>query len=148
MTTIAYKDGVIAYDSRVTDGGYITDDNFNKRFDVDGVSFFLTGCITDYASLIDAYFGGKPRRHIDCKAFVYDNGEVFECGVSGASGLWKYRMRLDNPAAIGSGAQFALAAMFLGEPASDAVALASKLDSATGGCIRIFSIQEWGALHE
>lgn len=148
MTTIAYKDGAIAYDSRVTDGGYIADDNFNKRFDVDGVSFFLTGCVTDYVKLIDAYFGGEPRGRMDCKAFVYDNGDLFECGVSDPSGLWKYKMRLDNPAAIGSGAQFALAAMFLGESASDAVTLASKLDSATGGRIRIFSIQEWGALHE
>jgi len=141
MTTIAYKDGVIAYDSRVTNGGYIADDDFNKRFDVDGVYFFLTGCIPDHMSLIDAYFSGKPRKHIDCNAFVYDNGELFECGVAGASGLWKYKMRLDNPAAIGSGAQFALAAMFLEKSAEDAVALASKLDSATGGRIRTFSIE-------
>ena len=38
MTTIAYKDGVIAYDSRVTRGDLITDDDCDKCIERDGVN--------------------------------------------------------------------------------------------------------------
>lgn len=57
MTTIAYKDGVIAYDSRVTRSGTIVSDNAPKCQVVDGVSFFLSGAVCDEKALIAAYFG-------------------------------------------------------------------------------------------
>lgn len=140
MTTIAYKEGIIAYDSRVTDNGRITDDDFDKRLVVNGVSFFITGCFSDAEKLIDVYFNLKSHEHIDCRAIVLDNSELLECGVSEKSGLWKYKMRPDNPAAIGSGADFAMAAMTLGYSAKQAVELAAKLDSCTGGCIRYWRL--------
>lgn len=146
MTTIAYKDGVIAYDSRVTDGNIISDDSFDKCFVVDGVRFFLTGAVSDHVYLIDAYFKGKcPRRNIDSRAFVFDKGALSECAISPGTGFWRYDMRLDNPAAIGSGAQFALAAMIMGASAEEAVRVAARLDSCTGGTIRTFRLEEFAA---
>ena len=41
MTTIAYKDGVIAYDGRQTRNDRIVSDTAQKCQVVDGVSFFL-----------------------------------------------------------------------------------------------------------
>ena len=140
MTTIAYKDGVIAYDSRVTDNGRIADDDCDKKLVVNGVSFFITGCFTDAEKLIDVYFDRKPHRYVDCRAIVLDDGELSECGVAPKGGFWKYKMRLDNPAAIGSGADFAMAAMTLGHSAEQAVELAAKLDSCTGGRIRYWRL--------
>ena len=43
MTTIAYKSGIIAYDSRFTCGDIIEDDDVDKRIDRDGKTFFLSG---------------------------------------------------------------------------------------------------------
>ncbi|EPM72547.1 20S proteasome subunits A/B [Pseudomonas syringae pv. theae ICMP 3923] len=57
MTTIAYKDGVIAYDSRTTGGTTISDDDSGKLQTVDGVQFICTGCACDFDALIAGYIG-------------------------------------------------------------------------------------------
>jgi len=145
MTTIAYKDGVIAYDSRQTRGGSIVSDATAKCQVVNGVSFFLSGAVCDEKALIAAYFGTPPSAPVECSGFVVDGNELMMVGVDDKTGIWKQPLDRGNPDAIGSGSAYALAAMDMGATAEEAVRAAMKRDIYTGGAIRTFTIgQEVG----
>lgn len=66
MTTIDYKDSVVAYDSRATESstGHIIDDNIQKRISVDKLHFFPCGALAymDMGhSAVDAIKGAMKR---------------------------------------------------------------------------------------
>lgn len=139
MTTIAYKDGVIASDSRLTSGSTITSDSSNKRYMRHGVSFFMCGHKPDYEPFIDAYFDGRrPKEEVDAEAFVVDGGQVFRAGAHKGE-LW-VQPAID-PSAIGSGSQHALTAMDMGATAAEAVKMAIKRDTGTGGRVRVCTVK-------
>ena len=140
MTTIAYKDGVIAYDSRQTRNSAIVSDNAPKCQVVDGVSFFLSGAVCDEKALIAAYFGTASPVPVECSGYVVDGGKLMMVGHDDKTGIWKQDLDQANPDAIGSGAPYALAAMDMGASAEDAVRAAMKRDIYTGGKIRAMSI--------
>ena len=140
MTTIAYKDGVIAYDSRQTRNCAIVSDNAPKCQVVDGVSFFLSGAVCDEKALIAAYFGTASPVPVECSGYVVDGGKLMMVGHDDKTGIWKQDLDQANPDAIGSGAPYALAAMDMGASAEDAVRAAMKRDIYTGGKIRAMSI--------
>lgn len=97
MTTIAYKDGVIAYDSRVTRGDLITDDDCDKCIERDGVKFFMSGALCDYDALVGAYFGTAPSGKVDASAIVVDAGKLMMVAVDDDTGLWKSPIKPDRP---------------------------------------------------
>lgn len=136
MTTIAYKDGVIAYDSRQTRNDRIVSDNASKCQVVSGVSFFLSGAVCDEKALIAAYFGTPSPVPVECSGYVVDDGNLMMVGHDDKTGIWKQELELSNPDAIGSGASYALAAMDMGASAEGAVRAAMKRDIYTGGTIR------------
>lgn len=140
MTTIAYKDGVIAYDSQVTRGDVITDDDYEKCIEQKGVKFFCTGAVSDHQRLVDVYFGAKPEGNIDATALVTDGETLMHIAVDDDTGLWKSPIRLDRVYAIGSGTPYAFAAMDMGGTAYQAVEAAKKRDTSTGGKIRTLTI--------
>ncbi|MDU4249020.1 proteasome subunit beta [Pseudomonas sp.] len=140
MTTIAYKDGVIAYDSRRCSGSTIVDDDYDKRHEHEGVSFFLTGAVCDLPRLIAAYFGEKQESPVECTALVVDDGKLQLVGYDKDSGLWVDVLPQDKPYSIGSGSDHAWTAMDMGATAYQAIGLAMKRDSCTGGNIRTFQI--------
>lgn len=140
MTTIAYKDGVIAYDSRSCSGTTIIDDDFDKRIEQDGVSFFITGAVCDAPKLMAAYFGQKQESQVECSALVVDDGKLKLVGVDNDSGLWEEVLPPNKPYSIGSGSSHAWTAMDMGATAYQAIGLAMKRDSCTGGNIRTFQI--------
>jgi len=140
MTTIAYKDGVIAYDGRQTRSGAIVSDDCSKCVVVDGVSFLLSGAVCDEKALIAAYFGTPSLVPVECSGYVVDGGKLMMVGHDDETGIWKQDLDLDNPDAIGSGAPYALAAMDMGASAEDAVRAAMKRDIYTGGTIRTLII--------
>lgn len=140
MTTIAYKDGVIAYDSRQTRNDRIVSDNAPKCQVVDGVSFFLSGAVCDEKALIAAYFGTPSPVPVECSGYVVDGGNLMMVGHDDKTGIWKQELELTNPDAIGSGAAYALAAMDMGASAEGAVRAAMKRDIYTGGEIRLFRL--------
>jgi ATP-dependent protease HslVU (ClpYQ) peptidase subunit len=141
MTTIAYKDGIIAYDSQITRGDTITYDDYEKCHDVNGVKFFCSGAVPDYQALFDAYFGGKPSAPIDAMAIVLDGEQLLLVAVDNDTGLWKSPIIMDRPYAIGSGSPYAFAAMDMGGTAYQAVEAAKKRDTSTGGLIRTLTIK-------
>lgn len=140
MTTIAYKDGIIAYDGRVTRGNQITYDDFDKCLERDGVKFICSGANADFESLMDAYFGLETT-NIDASALIVADGIVW-CGArDDTSGFWKFEVQPDRPYAIGSGSGHALTAMDMGASAYQAVEMAMKRDSCTGGKIRTLTVK-------
>ncbi|ENM3096134.1 TPA: proteasome subunit beta [Pseudomonas aeruginosa] len=140
MTTIAYKDGVIAYDSRQTRSGAIVSDDCQKLTIVEGVSFFLSGAVCDEKALIAAYFGTPSPVPVECSGYAVDGGKLLMVGHDDKTGVWKQDLDLANPDAIGSGSAYALAAMDMGASAEDAVRAASKRDIYTGGKVRTFRV--------
>jgi 20S proteasome alpha/beta subunit len=140
MTTIAYKDGVVAYDSRRTGGSTIVDDDYEKRFEQDGVSFFITGSVSDSPRLIAAYFGEKQESPVECSGLVVCEGKLSRIGYDTNSGLWNEPLPLDRPYATGSGCDHAWTAMDMGATAAEAVKMAKKRDAGTGGKVRTFKL--------
>lgn len=140
MTTIAYKDGVIAYDSRSCSGSTITDDDYEKCVERNGVLFWVTGCVSDIEDLISIYFGAEPRANIDCTALVWDGETLHKCSVDDNTGLWRETISMYKTLAMGSGYHHAWTAMDMGASAAQAVEMAMKRDTFTGGRVRTFKI--------
>jgi len=140
MTTIAYKDGVIAYDSRVTAGGQISSDRCNKRRRCGGVNFFICGATCEAETFILAYFGDDADRELQMEALVYDKEILYHVSIDDES-VWKDVIDLTEPCAIGSGSPYAYTAMDLGLSAKQSVMMAKKRDSGTGGRIRTYQLK-------
>lgn len=139
MTTIAYKDGIVAYDSLVTAGGTVIYDDFDKKRERDGVLFFGAGSTADIELLISAYFGEPPGCDLDARAIAVREGKlsllVFESGR-----VFESEVLPDRPYAIGSGQDHALTALDMGASALQAVEMAVKRDTGTGGKIRTYTV--------
>lgn len=139
ITTIAYKDGIIAYDSRATRGNLIATDNYDKCAKADGVLFFFSGAAGDVRHLVDAYLKGvTPPKEADIYAIVVDQGVVYRAGTDGGL-FWKEKASAYD--AIGSGYAHALTAMDCGLSAIEAVKMAAKRDTGTGGKIRHYKVK-------
>jgi 20S proteasome alpha/beta subunit len=145
MTTIAYKDGIIATDSRQTRSGAVVTDNCLKCEVVDGVVFFLSGAVCDEKALIAAYFGTKSEVPVETSGFVVDKGKLMMVGHSDETGIWKLDLDPENPDAIGSGSAYALAAMDMGASAEDAVKVAIKRDIYSGGMVKTYEVAKCGS---
>lgn len=141
MTTIVYRDGVIAYDSRVTRGDTVIDDGCEKMSVVNDVHFFWAGSGPDAEHLINAYFGKPSSNRLQVAAIAYDpaTNELWSLGQT-EDGFWRDRIMLDRPYAIGSGTPHALTAIDMGASAETAVEMAAKRDLYTGGAVRKFFI--------
>lgn len=140
MTTIAYRDGVLAADSLVTLGSTKVHGSYQK------------------IRRIGEYLVGTAGSVADCQAFVVwlkecdstqppPKGE-YDALVVGPQG----RVReiengsvLPSPRgakffALGSGGPFALAAMYAGASATEAVKIAAKIDTSTGLPVKTLKI--------
>jgi ATP-dependent protease HslVU (ClpYQ) peptidase subunit len=141
LTTISYKDGIVAYDSRCVGGQRIVDDNFDKKYLRDGLVGFFCGEVGKVEKLFDMYIS-------EC---AYDEDEIdtdiegLIVSKDGLKNVGLYEGRLVvcdmNPKrsyAFGSGGSYALTALDLGKTAAESVKMAAKRDVFTGGKIRTF----------
>lgn len=138
MTTIAYCDGVIAYDSRCCKGDMIATDDYDKRYKLKGWNFFLAGTICDMERFMEAVVAGKESdTEWDVEGFAVDpKGKLWDVGGEG------WRVHLQGVSrACGSGGNFALAAMDFGCSAKKAVEYAGTRDSNTGGRVRTYKLK-------
>lgn len=160
MTTAAYRDGILAADTRVSYGSF-HNGNMNKIHVVpmrkgpdcvENVMVVMAGVCWAIQPMIEWIESGASQDDIPhillhrCKDFsclmVTSNGTLFEfnegyfieCGV-------EYH-------AIGSGSQFALGAMAADIPAPEAVKAAMKHDNATGGSIMVMTVADLTCLKE
>lgn len=140
MTSIALdKDGLVAYDSRVTVNGTILDDNFNKHIKRNGVHYFICGCPADAEFLISAVEGRQQDSYpdtLDVYAIIYKDGRFCTAGIGSAEGYYFQEERKGCSLAAGSGEKHLLTAMDMGADAKEAVRMAIKRDSSSGGRIR------------
>lgn len=128
MTTIVYRDGLVAADSRTNNGGWIDPGSRSKLERVDGAVFAYCG---DWAicTAIRAWLkepnGDQPNGDAtvivfrDGKIFVYSDGSYFE--------------ENDGFHAWGSGTPVALGALYAGCTAYEAVEIACQVDLYSGG---------------
>lgn len=144
MTTIAYKDGVIAYDSRTSAGSVITNDNAEKHYERDGIHFFMCGSLCDYDAFFSVFSGAKTDYSPDVSCLAVIDGRVYVCSHDSEKGVWKSPIDMAQSYAIGSGSEFAWGAMDCGATAAQAIRIAMKRDSGTGGQIRTFEIGKDG----
>jgi 20S proteasome alpha/beta subunit len=138
LTTIAYKDGIIAYDSRATVGLSILDHDYNKKISIAGVQFFVCGTVADHEKACKAYFN---EEHVECDVeyLAYDKGKFFVVCFADDR-MYKVPQSLKSPFAVGSGGDRALTAMDCGLSAKEAVKKAAYRDAGTGGRIRTFKV--------
>ena len=143
MTTVVYRDGVLAADRRITHGRYIDSDACNKLFRTpDGwIGAFCGGAAAGNAfgmwALGDrdkpAPKGNYTGILVSPKRTVYE----FECGLP-LGPLPKPRKNFFY--AWGSGGPSALGALHAGADAKKAVLIAQKVDSGSGGGADILTI--------
>lgn len=145
MTTIAYKDGIVAYDSRTSAGSVITNDNADKHYERNGVHFFMCGTLADYEAFFAAFEGAKPEIDPDVNCLALIDGKAFICGYEAGKGVWRSPIDMAQSYAIGSGSEFAWGAMDCGASAYQAIEIAAKRDAGTGGKIRVYQVSAEGA---
>lgn len=139
MTTIAYRNGIIAFDSRCTQDDNILSDDFDKAYLADDDTvFILCGCIGDHYRLMDQYFDrpyDASKGAIEASGYVIkSDGTLWRVGPNEGGGVFTFPAF--SLGACGSGAPHALTAMDMGASAEDAIAMAAKRDTNTGGAVR------------
>lgn len=149
MTTIAYKDGVIAWDSRVTANNLIVDDDYDKHIVIADTHFFVAGATEFSEDFCNAYAARSPTvKDMEVSAIVVEaNGKLFKSSVEESGGqfrIWRAPIPQGRLSALGSGHDFALAYMDMGLSAEEAVRRVMKFDAATGGEVRTFRIESAG----
>jgi len=146
MTTIAYKDGILAADSRVMSNGWIAHDLAEKVFLRENVFFAVSGDAVEGKAAIEAILKGEKYIPQDNNVSftvmavnpcgdikVWCNGETHTEGELIPLKYW----------AIGSGRIAAMAAMEVGADAVRAVDIAKKYDPNTGGHVKVYAIDDF-----
>lgn len=145
MTTIAYKDGIIAYDSQLTRGDMVIRIDYDKKKETANYLFFLGGASCDYEDFMEYIENNEAKRIVDCSGYIFDKRErkLYIGSIEKREDeffIVKTPVEKDMTDAFGTGEQFAIAAMDMGHTAKEAVAYASTRCIYTGGEIRIFSL--------
>lgn len=140
MTTIAYKAGVLAGDTRVTSGkNQINPGHATKVFQLpDGSLLGVAGDVVDCQQLIDALMDQRAIPRLKrCEAIlVMTDGSIHSFEGSNSSAVegtdyW----------ACGSGWIPACVAMRCGKSAEEAVKIAMEFDASSGGEVRTVQLE-------
>jgi ATP-dependent protease HslVU (ClpYQ) peptidase subunit len=157
MTTIATKDGIIASDGRMSLGATIIKDDTVKVFNINNHLVGVCG-----AARAISTFVGWLQKHTDYRMVSEQVGDLVDLippvleqsedytalVVTPDKQVLLYEggvpidMGIDVHMSIGSGGDFALAAMDSGLSAEEAVKVAMKRDVYSGGTITVVSLEE------
>jgi ATP-dependent protease HslVU (ClpYQ) peptidase subunit len=137
MTTIAYKDGLIAWDSQITAGAMVVSRNYQKMHKANGITLWCAGSVQDREHLVKALSSGRFDWDMDLEieAIVLDKTGLYLVSVRDGR-VWRDTIPPGEAAAIGSGADYAMGAMDAGCDAVQAVKIAAGRDVSTGGKVR------------
>lgn len=133
MTTIVYSAGTVAWDSRITAGSDIVTDTAQKRYQHGGRTFWCCGVVGDFELFCASYEQRYAPRELGVQALVLDNGRLYEAGCEDQE-IWS--APCEEARAIGSGGDHAITAIDCGCTPAQAIRLAAKRDTSTGGRIR------------
>ena len=140
MTTICYRDGVLAADSLVTLGSTKVHGSYQKIRRIGEYLVGTAGAVADCQAFVvwlKACDSTQPPPKGEYGALVVgpqgrvreiENGSVLPC-PRGAKFF-----------ALGSGGPYALAAMYAGATATEAVKIAAKIDTSTGLPVKTLKI--------
>jgi 20S proteasome alpha/beta subunit len=138
MTTVTYKSGAMAADTRMVQASTIFGDVTKIVRRDDGALCGGCGSIAWVQSFhrwfLDGQVGDPP------KAGEYDRAMI--CGVGAPVRVFEHAGKFEFYAsfvAIGSGKEFALGAMSYGATAEDAVRVAMAFDPGTGGDVMVLT---------
>lgn len=140
MTVAVYipSEGVIAYDSRLTQGTLIVSDDIEKLLDFGDIKLIAACDMGDERRIAESFIDESAHYAEEFQAFVVDRDNdvyLFERGEKSNKS-----MRLDFPCAIGAGAPFATVGIKLGMKAVQCVELAIQNNTECGGRIRTISL--------
>lgn len=141
MTTIVYhrEDGQIAIDSRCCSGGVINTDSYNKTIKNNSGLWFLCGATCDIEDFIKLKKNDSVSKELELEVsgLRVSNGIVYYVFMN--EGVFCEQIQCHD-IALGSGRDFALAAMDFGKSAKEAVKYAMTRDVYTGGRVRVFNV--------
>lgn len=136
MTTIAFRDGIIAFDTLITADEKV----FSTKDKAFKINDYIVGCagnLTDIEKFLNWVKSDMPEEKpkISIEAILIKGNKVNivsdNCVFSKMAGKF---------CAIGTGANYALGAMEMGATAKQAVAIARKYDRLTGRKIKEIKI--------
>lgn len=146
MTTVVYKSGVMAADTRITLGGHVVSDAKQKIFKLpDGSVVGVAGGAAQFETFLeDISQMTNPIQYQNdeldsLEAILVKNGSVF--AFEGASGRF-IELGEVEVAAIGSGGDFAIGAMAAGASPAEAVEIAARYDAMTGGSVCVIEVEK------
>ena len=147
MTTIAFRDGIMAADSQETNGD--TKARCKKLFrkkDEDGQYVIIGTGGGSFTGMIYVDHFGTGKKRPDEISYMYEDEDFHNLIWDGKKLLevnWMWRpIQVQAPFyAIGSGAAAALGAMHMGATAKEAVQIAKKIDNNTGGLVVTASLR-------
>lgn len=135
MTTIAYKDGILACDSKVSGSGakFCT---WTKIFDLGNAVAAFSGPILSI-EIIKEFIVKSPKKWQSALAKKPDGSELAVGIVLVKKKIWIIESSIawqveEQPLALGSGSAFALGAMYAGFSAPKAIEIACQLDCYSG----------------
>lgn len=139
MTTIAYRDGVVATDTLSTSGNIVYDRCHEKRLLIRGATFWLCGNNAEAETFANRILDGVrfEKEGYDCDGLALIGDKLYNCGHSEGtyyksemtSGFWAW----------GSGAEIAMGAMQMNATSEQAITIASQIDVFTGGEVRKYN---------
>lgn len=138
MTTIAYKDGVLAADSLATFGSATFKETKITRLP-DGTVVAIAGEGSAGNRFLEWLMGEgeeMPEQQDFAALRVTADGVLVYTGEYTTAAL------TTDPVAIGSGGNFAIAGMHLGMTAAEAVQLATEIDPNSGGPVCVAEYEE------
>jgi len=159
MTTVAYKAGVMASDSRCTDDAGVYIGRTPKMYRLANGALLGTAGDADARCVIELLNKSTAKKlparkelaalEVDFRGILaFQNGAVFyvdiyvwEIGEASCQwGAQVYEVE-EGVAAIGSGEQFALGAMRAGKSAKDALSVACHFDSFSSPPIKVVKVK-------
>lgn len=149
MTIVAYRDGVLASDSRVTvestDAGTRCFNSVQKLFRKDS-SIIATVGESSPGIVFVRWYGSARRR----PKVLLDPELDWTCLVLDKEGLWEWDSSMEPELvaepfyAIGAGTKAALGAMHMGASAEEAVRITCLIDPFCGGPIQVMRLEASG----
>lgn len=141
MTTIAWDGKTLAADTQASSCGLKFRTSKIGRLK-DGRLYGISGD-ADYGLAVVDWLNGGEKPH---QADKDDWSTILVIGLDGSINRYERRLIpitvLEHQHAIGSGRDFAMAAMACGKTAKEAVEIASQLDEATGGYIETLALNQ------
>ena len=139
MTTIAYKDGILAADTRITWGNIY---GLSRKIHIIDHQVFGIAGSTEMEEKILAFYRGELKK----QPSLLKKFEIIKLDLETKKASWAQNNLYYSPIemefySIGSGWQCAMTAMHMGLKASDAVKAASELDVYTNSIVDTYNIK-------